>query len=62
MRQEYDRRRLSAESSRDERVEAVYQAVPEIRRIDGEIESFGINSIKDLPELPTEETPPGKSE
>lgn len=23
---------------------------------------FGINSIKDLPELPTEETPPGKSE
>ena len=44
--QEYDRRRLSAESSRDERVEAVYQAVPEIRRIDGEIESFGMNAMK----------------
>ncbi len=44
--QDYDRRRRSAEASRDDLVASIYRSVPEIRAIDDEIESFGMNAMK----------------
>ena len=43
---DYETRRAAAENARDRRIAEIYRQVPEIRAIDDEIESFGLNAMK----------------
>lgn len=42
----YEERRMQAAQLRDQHIREIYSKIPEIRRIDSEIESFGLNAMQ----------------